>query len=144
MIGIGSTHTPFKKILTETCDLKIEKSKIQNPEAQGLYMSWHNYMIRFNFPRFKERFEEIKKQLLNTNLCRNNKEYFDWINELGCSTSEVCHVIIDGCIANAEVLANIYKSHCNHKLDEWREFCKWIEGLPYSELITGEEINRKD
>lgn len=38
---------------------------------------------------------------------------------------------------NYEVLANIYKSHKNHKLDEWRDFCKWIEELPYSELITG-------
>lgn len=25
----------------------------------------------------------------------------------------------------------------DHKLDEWREFCKWIEELPYSELIAG-------
>jgi len=39
---------------------------------------------------------------------------------------------------NYEVLANIYKSRCNHKLDEWRELCNWIEDLPYSELITGE------
>lgn len=39
---------------------------------------------------------------------------------------------------NYEVLANIYKSRCNHKLDEWRELCTWIESLPYSELITGE------
>ena len=38
---------------------------------------------------------------------------------------------------NYEVLANIYKSRRNHKLDEWRELCAWIEGLPYSELITG-------
>lgn len=37
---------------------------------------------------------------------------------------------------NYEVLANIYKSRKDHKLDEWREFCKWIETLPYSELIT--------
>lgn len=37
---------------------------------------------------------------------------------------------------NYEVLANIYKSRKNHKLDEWRELCKWIESLPYSELIT--------
>ena len=42
-------------------------------------------------------------------------------------------------ILNYEVLANIYKSRRNHKLDEWREFCKWIEELPYSELITGKE-----
>lgn len=40
---------------------------------------------------------------------------------------------------NYEVLANIYKWRKNHKLDEWREFCKWIESLPYSELIIGKE-----
>ncbi len=38
---------------------------------------------------------------------------------------------------NYEVLANIYKSRRNHKLDEWHTFCEWIESLPYSELITG-------
>ncbi len=38
---------------------------------------------------------------------------------------------------NYEVLANIYKSRQNHKLDEWKNFCKWIESLPYSALITG-------
>lgn len=40
---------------------------------------------------------------------------------------------------NYEVLANIYKSRKNHKLDEWHTFCGWIETLPYSELITGED-----
>lgn len=40
---------------------------------------------------------------------------------------------------NYEVLANIYKSRRNHKLDEWHTFCDWIETLPYSELITGAE-----
>ena len=38
---------------------------------------------------------------------------------------------------NYEVLANIYKSRKDHKLDEWHKFCNWIERLPYSELITG-------
>lgn len=38
---------------------------------------------------------------------------------------------------NYEVLVNIYKSRYNHKLDEWHDFCSLIEGLPYSELITG-------
>lgn len=42
---------------------------------------------------------------------------------------------------NYEVLANIYRQRKNHKLDEWREFCKWIETLPYSELITGNSTN---
>lgn len=39
-------------------------------------------------------------------------------------------------MCNYEVLANIYKSRKDHKLDEWRTLCSWIESLPYSELIT--------
>lgn len=39
---------------------------------------------------------------------------------------------------NYEVLVNIYHSRKNHKLDEWRNFCEWIRGLPHSEMITGE------
>ena len=41
---------------------------------------------------------------------------------------------------NYEVLANIYKSRKNHKLDEWVDFCTWIEILPYSEIITGANL----
>ena len=43
---------------------------------------------------------------------------------------------------NYEVIANIYKSRKNHKLDEWSfGFIEWIRSLPYSELITGGTIN---
>lgn len=45
---------------------------------------------------------------------------------------------------NYEVLANIYKSRRNHKLDEWHTFCDWIETLPYSELITGKDVQSTD
>lgn len=40
---------------------------------------------------------------------------------------------------NYEVLANIYQSRKDHKLDCWHTFCHWIDELPYSELITGYE-----
>lgn len=39
---------------------------------------------------------------------------------------------------NYETLKGLYKWRKNHKLDEWKEFCKWVESLPYSELITEE------
>lgn len=45
---------------------------------------------------------------------------------------------------NYEVLTNIYESRKNHKLDEWCELCKWIESLPYSEIITGEVKESED
>lgn len=37
---------------------------------------------------------------------------------------------------NYEVLSGIYKERKNHKLDEWREFCKWIETLKLSDVIV--------
>ena len=40
-------------------------------------------------------------------------------------------------LLNYEVLSAMYYWRKDHKLDEWREFCKWIESLPYSEIITG-------
>lgn len=44
---------------------------------------------------------------------------------------------------NYAVLRNIYHARKNHKLDEWHEFCNWIESLPYSELIT-EDFKNND
>lgn len=45
---------------------------------------------------------------------------------------------------NYEVLADIYPSRKNHKLDEWHRFCKWIEALPYSEVITGKKEEKEE
>ena len=45
---------------------------------------------------------------------------------------------------NYRQLKTIYQQRKNHRLPEWREFCEWIEGLPYSELITGQEVQAND
>lgn len=42
---------------------------------------------------------------------------------------------------NYAVLRNMYHARKNHKLDEWRKFCEWVEMLPYSELITEDYKN---
>lgn len=72
----------------------------------------------------------------NRSLYLETKERTYWwqmIQLLPSSYNQTRNVML-----NYEVLANIYKSRKNHKLDEWREFCRWIETLPYSELITGD------
>lgn len=63
---------------------------------------------------------------------KNKGDWWQMIQILPSSYNQTRNVML-----NYEVLANIYKSRKDHKLDEWREFCKWIEELPYSELITG-------
>lgn len=64
---------------------------------------------------------------------KNDKEiWWQMIQLLPSSYNQTRNVMM-----NYEVLANIYKFRKDHKLDEWRNFCKWIEEFPYSELITG-------
>lgn len=46
--------------------------------------------------------------------------------------------ITAGMTTNYRQLKTIYHQRKNHKLPEWREFCQWIETLPYSNFITGE------
>lgn len=42
---------------------------------------------------------------------------------------------------NYENLINMYHARKDHKLDEWHDFCRWIESLPYAkELIIGGEV----
>ena len=40
---------------------------------------------------------------------------------------------------NYRQLKTIYRQRKNHRLREWQDFCKWVETLPKSELITGAE-----
>ena len=61
---------------------------------------------------------------------KDKKYFWQMIQLLPSSYNQTRNVML-----NYEVLANIYKSRKDHKLDEWRDFCKWIETIPYSELI---------
>lgn len=62
---------------------------------------------------------------------KDKKHWWHMIQLLPSSYNQTRNVMM-----NYEVLANMYHSRKNHKLDEWREFCKWIEKLPLSDLIT--------
>ena len=68
------------------------------------------------------------------------KKYFNQMIQLLPSSYNQKRTVM----LNYEVLANIYHSRKNHKLDEWRELCKWIEVLPYSKLITGKMEEKND
>ena len=79
--------------------------------------------------------------IITLNICREDylksKSKDDWlqmIQLLPSSYNQKRTVML-----NYEVLANIYESRKDHKLDEWHTFCHWIDELPYSELITGYE-----
>lgn len=99
--------------------------------------------------RYREKFleigSEIKKCHFNElekreELVKRQKQYWwQMIQLLPSSYNQKRTVML-----NYEVLANIYQHRRNHKLDEWRELCRWIEGLPYSEIITCNVETRHD
>lgn len=72
---------------------------------------------------------ELRELYINT---KDKRYWYKMIQLLPSSYNQKRTVML-----NYEVLANIYKSRKNHKLDEWHDFCDWIKTLPYSELIIG-------
>ena len=92
-------------------------------------------VIALNF--YRNKFIEAQKKPMKDESKRAEvvkKYWWQMIQLLPSSYNQKRTVML-----NYEVLANIYKSRSNHKLDEWVEFCQWIESLPYSELIVGKE-----
>lgn len=95
--------------------------------AEVSNLEWFEYLI-IHLNRDRRRFIETK-----------DKQYWwQMIQLLPSSYNQRRTVML-----NYEVLANIYKSRRNHKLDEWHTFCDWIESLPYSELIIGKTDGAK-
>ena len=95
--------------------------------AEVSNLEWFEYLI-IHLNRDRRKFIETK-----------DKQYWwQMIQLLPSSYNQRRTVML-----NYEVLANIYKSRRNHKLDEWHTFCDWIESLPYSELIIGKTDGAK-
>jgi len=61
----------------------------------------------------------------------NKEDWWQMIQLLPSSYNQKRTIML-----NYAVLKNIYHARKNHKLDEWHTFCRWVETLPYSELIT--------
>ena len=78
-----------------------------------------------------EALNNARKRYLTT---KDKKYWWQMIQLLPSSYNQRRTVML-----NYEVLANIYKSRRDHKLDEWHAFCDWIQTLPYSELIVGKQ-----
>lgn len=92
-----------------------------------------NTMVELNKWRIFFNYYEIHDETFKKEFTKKDC-WWQMIQLLPSSYNQTRNVML-----NYEVLANIYRQRRGHKLDEWREFCKWIEELPYSELITGKE-----
>ena len=120
---VGNSCSTMHKIAAkrfEREDFSIEH--LENCDEQHWMVCMDNIISALNVAR--ERYLETK----------DKKYWWQMIQLLPSSYNQRRTYLL-----NYEVLRGIYIYRKDHKLDEWIDFCKWIETLPYSYLITGEE-----
>ena len=121
-----------------SCEHLLEQKDVNLPDDSCCNWNWEGCGIIAPIDILEETVSMLntaRKMFLETN---DKKYWWQIIQLLPTSYNQKRTVML-----NYEVLANIYKSRRNHKLDEWHTFCDWIEELPYSELITGKEYDVK-
>lgn len=75
--------------------------------------------------------DELNRLRNNYNETKNKNVWYQMIQLLPSSYNQRRTLML-----NYEVLSHMYFDRKDHKLDEWREFCRMIESLPYSQIIT--------
>lgn len=151
LIKSGTDHSKFLRMIGVTCDLTaplywwkeydtykvgtVANSCSTMHKIHAKKFEREDFSTDHLIPRMKE---VLDVTIANLNACRGNfletqdkKWWWQMIQLLPTSYNQKRTVQL-----NYAVLRNIYHSRKNHKLDEWHTFCRWIEGLPYSELIT--------
>lgn len=116
----------------EECDFSTEHlfdAESKDVEFPIIYGEEHSPIWSLNMTIKMLNF--YRKKYLET---KDKKYWWQMIQLLPSSYNQKRTVML-----NYEVLANIYESRKDHKLNEWHTFCHWIDELPYSELITGYE-----
>lgn len=94
-----NSHTPFKKILEETCELEIEKEVIPYRVFGNIWSKRIHYNIKLDYLMLKNNFKEIKRRILNTRVCKYNKEIFDYVNKMDGSKKDASNLVTRGCMS---------------------------------------------
>ena len=163
LVKSGSDHSKFMRMITVTCDITAplywykefdtyKVGTVRNScstmhkiadKAFTLDDFSHEHLIVASLNSLNRTIEDLnscRNGYLNEDISKNpewKKEiWWQMIQLLPSSYNQRATVQM-----NYAVLRNMYHARKNHKLDEWVEFCKWIEKLPYSELITGGNEN---
>ena len=154
LVKAGTDHSKFMRMITVTLDIIApmywwkEASTYKVGTVRNSCSTMHTiHKKEFTLDDFSYEHLDLELNILEvviTGLNAARKRYLkskdkaDWwqmIQLLPSSYNQRSTVQL-----NYAVLRNIYHSRKNHKLDEWRDFCKWVEELPYSELITMEGL----
>jgi hypothetical protein len=154
LVKAGSDHGKFMRMIDVTCDITamqpwwMEFDTYKVSTVRNSCSKMHKIHVKeFTMDDFEHQgidevgevaVEALKSIIRVCNALRtlfndtHEKRYWRALIELlpeGYRMKATVHL-------NYQVLRNMYHARCNHKLTEWDEFCRWVQSLPYSELIT--------
>lgn len=163
LVKAGTDHSKFMRFITVTCDItapmywwkefdtykigtvrnscstmhKITAKKFKKDDFSHEHLfneesgeiAWGDTVSETVLEVVVDALNVYRNKYIST---KNKKYWWQMIQLLPSSYNQRATVQM-----NYAVLRNMYHARKNHKLDEWRDFCKWIKELPYSELITG-------
>lgn len=156
LASVGSVHAKYRRMITVTCDITAplywwkEFDTYKVGTVRNSCSTMHKIAAKeFTLDDFShehlhpdtinclERVIDSLNVYRNLYLKKNDKRHWwQMIQLLPSSYNQRATVQL-----NYEVLAGMYYWRKDHKLDEWHTFCKWVESLPYSEIITGGSEN---
>lgn len=151
LAGAGTDHGKFMRMITVTLDVTAplywwkEFDTYKVGTVADSCSTMHKIAAKeftlddFSHEKLHDAFRADLKRLVELlNIARykfletkDKRFWWDMIQLLPSSYNQKRTVQL-----NYAVLKNMYHARKNHKLDEWLDFCKWVESLPYSELIT--------
>ena len=110
--------------------------KIHTKQFDASDFSCEN-MDKDTFAVFTEVLKLLEKKRYDFCMTKDKEKWYSIVQLLPSSYNQKRTVML-----NYEVLKNMYHSRKNHKLDEWKTFCDFIEKLPYAkELIINEQCS---
>lgn len=154
LAAAGSDHAKYLRMITVYCDITAPEywwpqfdsykvgvvrnscSKMHRLHAKEFTLDdfSHEHLDENALQNFRITIQQLniyRKRFIETN---DKQWWWHMLQRLPISYNQTATVML-----NYEVLRRIYHSRRNHKLDEWHTFGEWIESLPHSDLITGEE-----
>ena len=156
----GPVHAKYRRMITVTCDITA---------PMFWWAEFDTYKVGTVRNSCSKMHKIHSKELLNEDFsCEGCKEIDSWATLCFVTVQNTCNKLIKKynetkekkywraliellpesynqratVQLNYEVLAGMYYWRKDHKLDEWHTFCKWVESLPYSEIITGGEVKK--
>lgn len=146
--NIGSGHDNFLKGIVVQFDMRFSNKMSVDLQRYHFidFISSQSTMHRISKFNIKEQCNEYVDDRI-INIVQSIADEYNSIEDKGSEYAKNSYLRIlyntpsgfeltAGFTTNYQQLKTIYYQRKNHRLPEWREFCKWIETLPkFKELI---------